>query len=241
MNQQRDETKAVQTVTPKTPVEMIALAVNSGADLDKIEKLLTLQERWEANEAKKAYNLAMSQFKSNPPKIKKDKKVGYTSLKGGTVGYAHASLANVTEKINAELSKHGLSASWTTKQNGQILVTCRITHKLGHSEETTLSAPSDTSGQKNAIQSIGSTVTYLSRYTLLALTGLATHDQDDDGKAADPVILISDKDVNQITDLVDNSKVERASERFLKYMNVDKIEDIPRTDLKKALVSLRAA
>ena len=166
-----------------SPAEMIRMAVLGGADLDKLEKLLTLQERWEANEAKKAYHKAMADFKANPPKIDKDKKVGYSTQKGN-VGYSHASLANVTDKISTELSKHGLSASWTTKQNGQVTVTCKITHVKGHSEETTLSAPSDMTGSKNAIQAIGSTITYLERYTILALTGLATHDMDDDGQVS---------------------------------------------------------
>jgi len=164
-----------------TPSGMIAMAITSGADLDKLEKLLTLQERWDANEAKKAYHVSMTAFKANPPQIKKDKKVGYSTTKG-PVGYSHATLANVVEMIGSALSEHGLSASWSTKQNGNILVTCKITHAKGHSEETTLGAPADQSGSKNAIQAIGSTVTYLSRYTLLSLTGLAAHDMDDDGK-----------------------------------------------------------
>lgn len=176
-----------EVVTPGVPSKMIEQAVDKGADLEKLEKLLTLQERWEANEAKKAYHFAMAEFKTQPPKIKKDKRVGYDTSKG-KVGYAHASLFNVTEKINGELSKYGLSASWVTKQNnGTISVTCRITHVKGHAEETTLTAGADQSGSKNAIQAIGSTVTYLQRYTLLALTGLATFDQDDDGQKSEPI------------------------------------------------------
>lgn len=151
-----------------------------GMDVGKLKELLDVQERWEAMEAKKAYVQAMSAFKANPPEIIKDKTVGYKDVK-----YKHASLHNVTTKINSELSKHGLTASWVTSQdNGSIKVTCKITHIMGHSEETCLSAPPDATGSKNAIQAIASTVTYLERYTLLALTGLATADQDDDGKAA---------------------------------------------------------
>lgn len=166
-----------------SPADMIRLAVGGGVDLDKLAKLLDLQEKWESNEARKAYHRAMSEFKANPIEILKDKKVGYESKTGGRVGYTHASLANVVRKVTKELSKYGLSASWRTAQNGQISVTCKITHVMGHSEETTLSAPSDTSGSKNAIQAIGSTISYLERYTLLAALGLATADQDDDGRA----------------------------------------------------------
>lgn len=178
------KTRAIATITPRnSPADMIRVAVSGKADLDKLEKLLTIQERWEANEAKKAYHKAMAEFKANPPQILKDRKVKYSTDKG-TVGYSHASLYNVTEKINKELSKHGLSASWTTQHNGQITVTCKITHIKGHSEQTSLSAAPDVSGAKNAIQAIGSTITYLERYTLLALTGLATYGQDDDGMRA---------------------------------------------------------
>lgn len=173
----------------KTESPLMAAAelvkANGNMDVGKLKELLELQERWDATQAKKAYVQAMSKFKENPPEILKDKTVNYTA-KGGTVNYKHATLHNVTTKINQELSKHGLTASWVTSQdNGSVKVTCKITHVMGHSEETCLSAPPDATGSKNVIQAIGSTVTYLQRYTLLALTGLATCGQDDDGKGAD--------------------------------------------------------
>lgn len=168
----------------KTDSPLMAAAelvkANGNMEVSKLKELLDLQERWEAGQAKKAYVQAMSDFKASPPEILKDKTVEY-----GTTKYKHASLHNVTTKINTELSKHNLHAAWVTSQdNGSVKVTCKITHAMGHSEETCLSAPPDDTGSKNVIQAIGSTVKYLQRYTLLALTGLATHEQEDDGKAA---------------------------------------------------------
>jgi len=228
--------KAVAVSTEKSPAEMIRFAVESGADLEKLERLMILNERWEANEARKAYHKAMSAFKANAPKIEKDKKVGYSTDKG-RVGYAHATLGNVTEKISAELSKHGLSASWKTRQDDKIHVTCRVTHVQGHFEETTLSAPADTSGSKNAIQAIGSTITYLERYTLLALTGLATFDQDDDGVAAGTE-FIDEKQLNQLIDLINDRMVDEA--RFLKYMGVESLAKLPKAMFQKAVNALGA-
>lgn len=219
-----------------SPADMIRMAVTGGADLDKLEKLLALQERWEANEAKKAYHKAMAEFKANAPKIDKDKKVGYKTDRG-SVGYAHASLFNVTDKISAELSKYGLSASWRTQQNGQIGVTCRISHNLGHYEETTLFAAPDTSGSKNSIQAIGSTVTYLQRYTLLALTGLATEDQDDDGKSID-VEVIDGKQISTLLDMITNTQTN--SEKFLKWLGISSLEEMPKKQYQKALTALQA-
>jgi len=222
----------------RAPAELIAAAVTANTDLDKLEKLLILQERWEKNEAKKAYHKAMANFKSNPPDIDKDKKVGYDTTKG-KVGYTHASLANVTKKVNSALSQHGLSASWTTQQNGQVLVTCRITHELGHSEETTLSAPADTSGSKNAIQAIGSTITYLQRYTLFALTGLAAHDQDDDGVASSPIEkYVTEEEVNNVRDWMLAAKASES--KLLKFLQIEMLEDMTKQHYNKAISVLKA-
>lgn len=179
----------------QTPANMIELAINRGADLDKLEKLMELQQRYEANEAKKAYVAAMAAFKENPPEIYKTKKAGFDHKSGqGRTEYSYADLAEVATAINKGLSKHGLSASWETQQEAKsITVTCIITHAMGHSEKTSLTAAADDSGKKNAIQAIGSTISYLERYTLLALTGLATYDMDDDGEGHEEVEAITEE------------------------------------------------
>ena len=56
-----------------SPAQMLQTAVTNGLDIDKLSKLIELQERWESNEAKKAYNRSMAEFKANPPKIDKDR------------------------------------------------------------------------------------------------------------------------------------------------------------------------
>lgn len=226
-------TKEIATTEEQngTPSQLIQLAVDKGADLDKLEKLLTLQERWDRNEAKKAYHEAMAKFKANPPKIGKDRTVKYKDVK-----YNHASLFNVTEKINSELSKYGLSASWTTRQNGGVTVTCKITHSKGHSEETTLTAQPDATGSKNSIQAIGSTITYLERYTLLALTGLATFDQGDDGKAAQ-VECIDDKQLNQVLDFIADKNYN--IERFCKAFGIKEVKQLPKKRYDEAIAALK--
>jgi len=233
-----DKNEVAIKTDSNSPAEMIRVAVAGGADLEKLKGLLDLQERWEAREARKAYHIAMAEFKANPPEIGKDRTVNIPHKDGrGKTTYNHASLANVTDKISAELSKHGLSASWVTKQNGAVSVTCKITHIKGHSEETTLSAPADNTGSKNIIQAICSTITYLERYTLLALTGLATRDMDDDGKASANVELVSEKEVNQMTDYITTLKIDMA--KFLEYMKIDKIQDMPKKDFKKAMAAIQ--
>ena len=225
-----DENKNdVTVVRGLSPAEVIMQAVKSDTDLEKLAKAMELQERFEATQAKKAYHVAMAAFKSNPPKINKDKSVAYKEVR-----YSHASLANVTEKINAELSKHGLSAAWTTKQNGQVEVTCKITHAQGHSEETTLKAGADSTGSKNSIQAIGSTITYLQRYTILALTGLATSDQDDDGKISEGEEgFITADQATHIKNMLEFSGANKM--KLLSYLNAAKVEDILAKDYNRAI------
>jgi len=227
------DTKEIVKQSENSPAEMIKAAVNSGADLDKLEKLLSLQERWEANEARKAYHRAMADFKSENIEIDKDREVAY-----GNTKYSHATLANVVKTITKGLSKHGLSATWKTDQTDKkISVTCKITHVMGHSEDTTLSADPDTSGSKNSIQAIGSTITYLERYTLLAATGLATAEQDDDAKGAE--VFIGDKELHALRDeLLSRDLSEK---KLIEYLGIAKLQELKMSDFQKAKNAIKSA
>jgi len=224
--------------TNNSPAELIRQVIQGKGNLEDLRGLLALQKDWEANEARKAYHIAMAAFKANPPKISKDKQVSFSTNRGQT-SYKHATLANVTEKISTELSKHGLSAAWTTKQNGNVIVTCRITHIQGHSEETTLSAPADDSGSKNKIQQIGSTITYLQRYTILSLTGLATFDMDDDGKTSEKVEYIEEKQLHELRDMLIAKDLKES--KFCEVMKVETLETMPKDLYKKAKLMISGA
>lgn len=226
------------TTRQTTPAVLLELAVNQNADIEKLEKLMELHIRWEENEARKAYHAAMAAFKADPPEITKDRHVSYDTAKGKT-DYKHSSLANVTNTINRSLSKHGLSASWKTSQtDGNITVKCTITHVNGYSESTTLSAAPDASGGKNSIQAIGSTVSYLERYTILAATGLASTDMDDDANSAVPPEYISESIAADIGIQIDDLRVNLPA--FLKFMKVDAIDKIPVSQVDKAMTFLQA-
>ena len=172
---------APQTALAITPMQMLQIAVEQNADLDKLQKLMDLQERWEATEARKAYVTAMTAFKKDPPEIVKDTHVKYDNKGGGVTEYDHESLNVISIVIGKALAEHGLHHSWETAQEsgGLITVTCILGHELGYSKRVSLSAMPDLSGGKNPVQGVGSTVSYLERYTLKAVVGLAASGQDD--------------------------------------------------------------
>lgn len=224
--------------TAVTPMSMIQLAVEQGADIDKLEKLMALQERWEANEAKKAFVSARNAFKANPPKLVKDKKVEFANNDGSVTSYDHATLAQISDVIGTALAEYGLSHHWDIdqKQGGIISVTCVLTHSMGHSEKVTMASTPDQSGKKNAIQQVASTVTYLERYTLLAATGLAAKGMDDDGRGSEAPAKVQTINENQAADLnalLQEKKVD--PRRLCKYYKIDRVEDLPASSYEEAV------
>lgn len=162
-----------------TPMQMLQVAVARGADLDYLQKLMELQERWEANQARKAFNAALAAFKKNPPVVVKD-------MLNKQYGSTYSSLGNLVNIVNAALGEHGLSASWDVVSGDVIKVTCILEHIDGHSKRVTIEGPRDVSGSKNTLQQIRSTLTYLKGDTFEAVTGIASKvgNIDDDGKGA---------------------------------------------------------
>lgn len=181
---------------PITFHQMISHAIEKGAGIEQVERLMEMQERWEVKEAKKSYVDAMNRFRSKCPTIAKTRKA-HNSM--------YAGLAETIEQIKGLLAECGLSHSWKTESNdGTITVTCCVTHVAGHQECTSLSAPPDTSGSKNAIQAMASTVSYLERYTFYALLGLASAEMDDDGNMAyGKVEYITEEQIAEIEALAD--------------------------------------
>jgi hypothetical protein len=174
----------INTTEDHTPSTLIAMAIEKSIEVDKLEKLLELQERWEAKEAKKKFYDAMAKFQSEIGEIRKTKVVDYVTKDGGRKRYKYAPLSEIDEAIKKSLAKYGLTKSFYIKEeNGRIYVSCKISHEAGHSEITTMSGVADASGNKNAIQASGSTITYLQRYTLIGALGLTTADEDNDGES----------------------------------------------------------
>lgn len=173
---------------PASPMEILELAVTSGASVDVLERLMALSDQWSTRQAERAFTAALSDARADLPKLVKGREVDFSTPRGRT-HYRYEDLASVVDAVAPVLARHGLSFRWRTDstQRGLVAVTCILSHKDGHAEETTLAGPYDESGNKNAIQAIGSVVTYLQRYTLKAALGVAAADDDDGRSAGAPV------------------------------------------------------
>jgi hypothetical protein len=208
----------------QSPPQLLQQAIASGAGIEVIERLLAMQERWEATQARKSFNAAIAAFKSNPPEILKTVTV---SFGGGKTSYKHEDLAELLAAVDPALAAHGL---WTRfkvdSTNNVVTVICVIGHADGYSEEASkLSAAPDTSGSKNPIQAIGSAVSYLQRYTLKAALGLAAAKDDDGLGAGKRGDVITEEQANNISQmLLDHPHIK--VEKFLELASAQSISDI---------------
>lgn len=176
-----EQPQPLATTAGASPVDTLLNAIQRHPDMDliKLEKLMELAERWRAAEAKRSYVRAFALFKKNMPDIVKD-------MLNKQYGSDYSSLANLVNTTSRVLGEYGLHANWRPDQSDGIKITCVITHEDGHSEEVWLKGPPDTSGQKNPLQQIKSTLTYLEGATFQAITGVVARSAcaDDDGNGA---------------------------------------------------------
>jgi hypothetical protein len=140
-----------------------------------------------------------------------------------------AKLDQICDKLIPALLAVGITHRWKTTEgeNGRIVCTCYLRHRLGHEEQgATFGAAPETSGFKNNVQAVGSTGSYLERYTLVASCGLAIKGMDNvdnppsDGKQ--PGVL---DEREQLTHLDNIRNANDAEELRKMYMAAQKAAD----------------
>ena len=174
------------TIAAQSPMGMMLAAMSQGASLEQVEKMMDLQDRWERKESEKAYNAAFAAFKAEAVRIIKGRKV----TDGPLLGKEYAELHDVVDAVTPALSRHGLSTAWklTRDEKDWLEVTCTLKHVGGHSESVSMGGPPDAGGAKNALQARASTKSYLERYTLKAICGVAEGGDDSDGNTPEPTV-----------------------------------------------------
>lgn len=175
-------------VTPvQRSFDLIQTAVERGASPEELHALMDIRREVQAEMAAAAFREAKSGFLSELPIIRKRKLASFKTNNGGTMSYKYASLDDVVETIKPFLKKYGLSYSWEqhVTEHGIIVVTCILTHIYGHSDQCPMQGGLDQSGNKNPLQMLCSSSSYLRRYTLTGVLGIATADEDIDGRLPD--------------------------------------------------------
>lgn len=208
------------------------VARDPSVDIAKMTQLMGWRKEMIADQRRAAFDEAMALAKAEIPVIAKNREVDFTSAKGRT-NYRHEDLAEIARTVTPILGKYGLSYRYrvSSNVNEPIVVTCIVSHKEGHFEETTLLAGKDDSGNKNSIQQVGSTLTYLQRMTLKAALGLAASNDDDGRASVAPEEYVPPEGsitADQVEDLRAQLALKSCSEKaFLQWAKQKRIEDIP--------------
>lgn len=175
-------------------------------DFTVIDKMLDMQERILAKEAEMKFNQAFSVMINEIPIVAETSSANMQTKAGGRIGYSYSKFNEIVEIVRPILSRHGFAVNFKHEQDfqqgglaGSVKICCVLRHNAGHSIENSMILPVDNSGAKNAVQGIGSTVTYGKRYTLCSMLNIATGD---------------DKDGHTVKASEANRKMKLSDERF---------------------------
>lgn len=233
----QDEIPAGQVVVTDASA-MIAMieraARDPNVDIDKMERLWSMKERMDASRAKAAFDSALSEMQPKLPVVHKNGKITIKD-KNDAEKVIQSTPYGLFEDINIAvipiLAEHGFAISFRTSADGKVKVTAILSHREGHREETSLELMHDSTGSKNSVQAIGSSVSYGKRYTMCAILNITIKGEDDDAKKAGEV-PISEEQEKEINDLILDTKTD--VRKFLQYIGAQAIYEIPASHFNKA-------
>ena len=215
--------------------------LDPAVDVEKLERVIALQERARAEASRISFFAALAQLQARLPKIGKR---GTIHQKGGTkVRNRYSKMGDdILPVIKPLMAQYGFSIRWRTAffvEDGKrmLRVTGILSHELGWSEESVFEAPPDVHDSRNYVQSLGSTIAYGHRYTMVDLLNLEMADDvaDDDGqnatgssepakqqspnrKPAKPDVLVSDAQLKRLYTVA--TKANRSKDEIKAWLAV---------------------
>lgn len=239
----KEETQAIRKIEPEyQQIERVLalierVASDPQASIEKLEKMIELQERIMAHNARAAYDTAFAEMQPELPEIEENGRVSFKDKNGNQRATPYALFEDINKAVKPILAKHGFSLSHRREDaQGAIRVTTILAHRSGHREQTSFSGPVDDTGSKNAVQAIKSTMSYAERINVTLLLNISTRGADDDGQAAG---VISEEQVKEIEKLWEPLTAEQRT-KFLEWMGVKSVTQINPKDFQKAINGLHA-
>lgn len=214
------------------------LALDPAVDVSKMQALLEMQMTVMNKQAEMEYNAAMIRLQEKMPRITKAGAIEFSGKDKGGAAYtqktAYARLEDIDRTIRPIMREEGFSVTYLTEGTDKVVIKCKISHKGGHSEISSMMLPLDTSGSKNNLQGAGSSISYGRRYALCAMLNIITVGEDDDGLGGP----ITHDQAVEIDVMIAEVKMDKA--KFLKLMKVDDVRDIKTREYARAVNALKA-
>jgi hypothetical protein len=217
------------------------VALDPGADAEKLGRMTAMYEALKANEAEFAYNAAKGRIlqKLAGIKIVKNRSVlneidNAAPQRGIGEAFKYAPLEEIDKHLRPLLAEEEMDLSYSNEPaaGGGLRIRGRLKHlRGGYYEDSFLSAPPDTTGGKSNVQAVGSTNSYLRRYVACNIFNIVVVGDDDDGNGG----TIDEAQARTILALIKKAKV---GPKFLTYMKARSVEEAG--SLKAALTTIAA-
>jgi ERF superfamily len=218
------------------------LALDPRADVEKVERMMTMYEALKAKEAELAYNAAKARIlkKLAGIKIVKNRSALYELDKakpqtGSHEAFKYAPLEEIDKHLRPLLAEEemDLAFSGEPREGGGVLIRGRLKHlPSGHYEDSFMPALPDTTGGKSEVQAVGSTNSYLRRYVACNIFNIVVVGDDDDGNGG----TIDEAQTKTILTLINKAKV---GPKFLKYMKARSVEEAGSLEAAVATIAAR--
>lgn len=212
-------------------------------DVDKLERMMQMQLQWEAGQAKKEWEAAMTRISARLAdiRIRKTKSVGYDidkndKSKGQKEAFRYTPLEDIDKVVRPILNEEAMTVFYDTEPSatpGWHTVIVKMSH-AGHTEMSRIPLPLDVSGGKNNTQGMGSTYSYGKRYALCAALNIITVGEDNDGAGAP----ITDEQAAEIKQGLKDTGLN--VEKFLQNLKVSCVEEIPLREYRRAMTAIDA-
>ncbi len=211
-------------------------------DVDKLAKMMEMQLQWEANQAKKSFDAAMTRISAKLATIRivKTKTVAYDINKndkaaGQKEAFRYASIEDIDKIVRPILNEENMAVSYDTAPaaNSWHEIIVKLSH-AGHTETSRIPLPLDTSGGKGNTQAMGSTYSYGKRYALCGALNIITVGEDDDGMGG----AITAEQALEIKNGLKETGLDVI--KFCQALKTPNIDEIRQKDLARARTALDA-
>jgi len=231
-----DPNRSIVVQSPSIETILMA-AVEKGSNVETLERLVALKERYDKQIAERSFNEAMSKFQSSCPVI--GKKTEAKDATSGKVYFKYAALEDVIPLIQKPLAESELSYSFDGEftEDNKVKIICTVKHILGHSRTATFMAPVDPGTQRmNSIQKVNSSVSYGRRISLFMALGLVAAGEDDDGNRGGnekgDETTISDDQKMELEKLI-GSNDEVLYTKTCQFYSIETLADLKESDFQQ--------
>lgn len=212
-------------------------ARDPSVDIDKMERLLAMQERVYQRNAEEAFNSAMTAAQAEMRPVSADASNPQTKSN-------YASYAQLDRALRPIYTKNGFALSFDEGESPKpehIRVLCYVSHVGGFTRTYHRDMPADGKGAKGGdvmtkTHAAGAAGSYGSRYLLKGIFNVAVGDDDSDGN--DNAEYITERQIQTINDMMGENNLNTA--KFCAYMGVPNVPALLAKDYRTAIESINA-